>query len=93
MNNPEEMTLEEKVDEILRYQRNAHRMAIIRGIISFLLFFILIVLPLFGFYYWVKDFQENSGINLSEIGNTLQNAKNNATDIDDSINSLKKLIQ
>lgn len=78
----EDMTLDEKIDEILKYQRRLHNITIIKGIISFSLFMILVVLPMIGFYYWFQSFQENYGMNLSEIGETLQQVKS-ITDIDE----------
>lgn len=72
----EEMTLEEKIDEILKYQRKVHKMAIVRAIFSFVIFFVLVILPIWGFYYLAAYFRDNVGINFSEIGETLQRVEN-----------------
>ena len=93
----EDMTLDEKVDEILKYQRKLHRMAIVRGIISFTLFMVLIVLPLVGFYYWFQNFSANFGMSLSEVSDTLKNA-GSLGDLNDlegkiDIEELQKLLQ
>ncbi len=47
-------TINEKLDKILTYQKNAHRWAIARGIINFLLFFILVILPIIWAYSLIR---------------------------------------
>lgn len=68
----EDMTLEEKVDELLRSQRRAHRMAVIRSVVSLVLFFVLVILPLVGFYYWIRNFQDHYGTNINELMETVK---------------------
>ncbi len=87
----EEMTLEEKVDEILRFQRRAHRMAIVKSMISIALFVVLVIIPLVGFYYWIQDFQENFGMSMTEVGDTLKRV-DNITELD-GLDSLKNFLQ
>ncbi len=45
------MSLEEKVDKILSYQRSARRWAIFHSVISFLFFFVFVILPIIGSFY------------------------------------------
>lgn len=71
----EEMTLEQKVDELLKYQRRLHHIAIARMIFTFLTFFILVVLPIIGFYYVAQHLKANLGLSISEIGDTLKQVK------------------
>ena len=91
MTSIEEMTLEEKVDELLKYQRKLHHMAIIKAIFSGLTFLILVVLPILGAYY-LADYLGNAfGLSLAEIGETLKKVKS-ITDIN-GVDSLKSLLQ
>lgn len=69
------MTLEQKVDELLRYQKKLHHIAIARMVFTFLTFFILVVLPIIGFYYLAEHFKQNIGLSMSEIGDTLKQVK------------------
>lgn len=86
-----EMTLEEKVDEILKYQRRLHHMAIVRAIFSFLIFLIIVVLPIWGFYYLANYMTDAVGLNLAEIGDTLKGVKD-ITDLS-GLEGLKSLLQ
>jgi|GEM_PF-4757585 len=72
----EEMTLEEKVDELLVHQRRLQKLAIFRGILSFVTFFVLVILPIWGFYYLVDQLKNTAGFNFTEIGETLKRAEN-----------------
>lgn len=76
MSNIEEMTLEEKVDELLKFQRKMHKMAIIRSIFNLLIFFSLVILPIWGYYYMVGYLKDTMGIDFTNIGETLQRAQN-----------------
>ena len=87
----DEMTLDEKVDEILKYQRRLHHLAIARIVFSFLTFFVLVILPIFGFYYLMEHLRDNIGLNLSELSDTLQKVKE-ATDIG-AVDDLKNLLK
>ncbi len=75
MTKVENMTLDEKVDEILKYQRRFQHMAIARAVISFVIFLVIVVLPIWGFYYIANYMTDAMGMNLTEIGDTLQNVK------------------
>lgn len=48
---PSMAILEEKMDQILKYQKTVRRLAIFRGIISFIFFIVFIVLPIVGSFY------------------------------------------
>lgn len=87
----EDMTLEEKVDAILKYQKRLHHMAILKVIFSALTFIILVVLPVIGIYY-LSDYIANSvGLSMQEIGETLQRAKS-LTDFGEDIDNLKSFL-
>ncbi|MBN1258387.1 hypothetical protein JXA05_01380 [Candidatus Peregrinibacteria bacterium] len=47
----EELTTNEKIDLILKYQKSARRWAVFHGIISFIFFLVFIVLPVVGTFY------------------------------------------
>lgn len=87
----EEMTLEEKIDELLKYQRRLHHMAIVRAIFSFLIFLVIVVLPIWGFYYLVDYLGETLGLSLAEVGETLGRVKS-MTEIN-GLDGLKNLLQ
>lgn len=47
-------SIEEKLDLVLKYQKSVRRIAIFRGIISFIFFVVFIILPIIGSVYFVK---------------------------------------
>jgi len=49
-------TINEKLDRILDYQKNAHRWAIVKGVFNFLLFFVLVILPIIWAYSLIQTF-------------------------------------
>jgi len=49
-------SIEKKIDQLLDYQRRAHHWAIFRGVVSFLLFFVLVILPIIWTYSLFKTF-------------------------------------
>jgi predicted nucleic acid-binding Zn ribbon protein len=85
--NDENLTLEEKVDEILKYQRRMYRAQIIKSVIGFILFIVLVVLPIVAFYYWIKtvDF---SGAN--EILGNLKEGSQNMGKVNELLNNLPR---
>ena len=90
MSNLEEMTLEEKVDELLKYQKRIHHIAVTRTVFSILTFVILVILPIFGFFY-LADYLGNAvGLSLTEVGDTLKKVKS-ITDIN-GLDGLKNLL-
>ena len=90
MSKIKDMTLDEKVDELLKYQRRTHHIAIIRAIFSFLIFLIIVVLPIWGFYYMANYLTDVTGLSLSEVGETLNRVKS-ITDIN-GLDGLKNLL-
>jgi hypothetical protein len=48
--------INEKLDQILTYQKNAHRWAVVKGVINFLLFFVLVILPIIWAYSLIRTF-------------------------------------
>jgi len=87
----EDMTLEEKVDELLKYQKRIHHIAIIRAVFSILIFLILVVLPILGFYYMADYLRETIGLSLTDVGETLKRVKS-ITEIN-GLDGLKNLLQ
>ena len=49
------LTLEEKVDLLLAYQKKAHFWAKVRAVLSIILFFIFIILPIIWSFYFVRN--------------------------------------
>jgi len=75
MLNNTELTLEEKVDRILKYQKRIHHLAIVKVVFGFLTFFVIVILPIIGVLY-VGDYIANSvGLSMQEIGDTLKRVK------------------
>lgn len=66
------MTLEEKVDELLKYQKRLHHMAVIRAVFGFLIFFVIVILPILGFFYLADYLGDTVGLSLTEVGETLK---------------------
>jgi hypothetical protein len=89
----EEMTLEEKIDELLKFQRRQRIYGIIRVVFNVLLFIIIVVLPIWGVY-WTLDYLKNTaGIDFTHIGDTLKNVKT-VTDVGaNGINSLSEFMK
>jgi len=78
----ENLTLEEKVDKILKYQTRLYRWQLARSIIAFLLFVIFIVVPIVWIYYWAKS------IDLTGVIGTVQTLKETGTGSVDKLNEL-----
>jgi len=89
----EEMTLEEKIDELLKFQRRQRIYGIIRIVFNVLLFLVIVVLPIWGVYWTLDYLKNNAGIDISQIGNTLKNVKTVTDTSASGINSLKELLQ
>jgi hypothetical protein len=87
------LTLEQKVDLLLNYQRKAERRAKIHTIVSWTLIFIFFILPMIGTYYFFKNLV--SGMEpgqLDTVMNSIQSVKNlnTATSISDFQNLMNK---
>ncbi|MBN2087680.1 hypothetical protein JW758_05005 [Candidatus Peregrinibacteria bacterium] len=80
------LTLEEKVDMLLKYQINAHRWAVIKTVVYVLLFVIFIVIPMVGLYYLYTS------IDFGGITNAYQNIQQTSGGLD-KINELIDSIQ
>jgi len=63
-------SLEEKINEILRYQKGAYKWAVFRGVISLVFFIFFVLLPIVATIIFMKSFD------FSEMANGLQNAQN-----------------
>jgi len=87
----ERMTLEDKVDELLKYQRRMHHIVVARTVLGVLTFFVLVVLPILGFYFLADYLSDTVGLSLTEIGETLKRVKS-ITDIG-GMDSLKNFLQ
>lgn len=84
MNN-NELTLEEKVDKILKYQTRIYRWQVAKFVIGLVLFIVLVVIPIVWFIYWIKS------MDFSGISETYENAKNTSEGIEsikDFLNNL-----
>lgn len=79
MKEKEPKTLEEKIDLILSYHRTMKKWAMVRGVISILLFLIFIVLPIIGGFY---VYERVKSVDFSKLNNQYQ-------DFQDSVNFLK----
>ena len=90
MKKAKDMTLDEKVDEILKYQRRIHHIAVMRVVFSILIFFVIVILPILGFYYLANYLGDAVGLSLTEIGETLKRVKS-ITDIG-GVDTLKNLL-
>ena len=67
------LSLEEKVDKILVYQKSMKRWQMVRTIMSLIVFFILVVLPIMGAF-WLADYIKNT-IDFGEVGQTVEGLK------------------
>jgi predicted nucleic acid-binding Zn ribbon protein len=81
----ENLTLEEKVDEILKYQRRMYRAQIIKSVINFILFMVFIVLPIVWLIYWLRS------VDLTGIMDTYNNLKESTGGIEKLNEALKSL--
>jgi hypothetical protein len=48
-------SLETKIDQLLEYQKSAHRWAVIKGVVNFILFMVLVVFPIVGLYFFFRS--------------------------------------
>lgn len=60
------ISLEEKIDKVLKYQKFVRGIAIFRGIISFIFFLVFIVLPIIGGFYLFQYLREH--VDFDKIG-------------------------
>lgn len=54
--------LEIKVDKILKYEKSMHGYMVLKGIISFIMFFVFILLPIIGGWYFFSLFADKIDI-------------------------------
>jgi len=81
----DQLSLEEKVDEILKYQRRMYRAQIIKSVINFILFMVFIVLPIVWLIYWLRS------VDLTGIMDTYNNLKESTGGIEKLNEALKSL--
>jgi len=91
---PDLASLEAKIDQMLKYQRTVRGIAIFRGIISFILFLIFVILPIVGGFYFFKYVQTSGLIDqlsgqYTDFYQTLDSLKNTAGQIGDLSDSTK----
>ena len=48
-------TLEAKIDKILDYQKSTYHLAVFRGVFDFIVFMLIVVLPIVGGYYLFRS--------------------------------------
>lgn len=93
MKSIEDMTLDEKVGEILKFQRRFYHMAVARSVSSILIFLIFVILPIIATYFLFDYISQSFGPKLTEASETLEKTKG-ITDIDLSgLDELKSLLQ
>ncbi len=76
MKNLADMTLEEKVDHLLKYQIKMQRYARIKTVLSIITFIVVIVIPIILTIWAGRYLQETLGLTGSEIGEVLRDVKN-----------------
>ena len=81
------LTLEEKVDLLLKYQQRAHRLQMIRLGIGLVLFIVLVVLPIIFTIMWFQS------LDLSGITGTYENVKGMSDGATGSIDRLNELLK
>lgn len=75
MNEEKPLTLEEKVDLILAYQKRATRYAAVRIVTNIILFILVVVLPILGAL-WIGDYLTNQlGFDSNMFKQSLQDLK------------------
>jgi hypothetical protein len=92
-------SIEAKLDQILEHQKSQHHWAIVRGAISFILFILLVVLPVIGMvqlYKYMEQFDYSQIFGqfqtLSEGLNQIKNVKSNsAENVQNIINKIPNL--
>jgi len=94
--------LEAKIDKILVYQKRVARVAIFRGVISFIFFLVFIVLPIIGGFYLAEYIKHRVDLDkiatqykeLTETVSTLNQVKGQIDNAKNMLNteSLKNLI-
>jgi hypothetical protein len=80
-----DLTLEEKIDKILKYQTRVYRLQITKFIIGLILFIVIVVLPIVWFVYWIKSF-DFTGI--SEAYENIKEASGGMDKINELLNQL-----
>jgi len=82
----EQLTLEQKVDLILNFQRKAERRAKIHTIVTWVLIFVFFILPMIGSYYFFSNFVQSDQImkGLETVKNL--NAANSLSDFQNLMN-------
>lgn len=74
-NNTENLSLDEKVDLLLKNQQKLKHFAWARLALSFLIFFAVVILPIIGIY-WIGGYiTDVIGLTGEEIGETLRKVK------------------
>ena len=76
MSEEKNLTLEEKIDQILEYQRSAKNWAMFHAIMNFFFFFILVILPIIGLAFAFKSLMGGMGIDINSLQETLKGLEN-----------------
>lgn len=87
------MTLEEKIDELLRYQKSTRRWNRIKMVINLILVFVLVVLPIWGIIQFFRWSQDNLGFSLQEAQQVLEGLQTVGETKEGLGSSLDELIQ
>lgn len=84
--NSELLTLEEKVDKILEYQKSSRRLAMFRTAMSVIIFVVFVAIPIISAFY-LADYIKNT-IDFTEITETYQGIKDASGEITNLSNLL-----
>lgn len=76
MKNLADMSLEEKVDQLLKYQIKIQRHARVKTVISLITFMVAIVIPVALAIWAGRYIQDTLGLTTDEVGQILRNVKN-----------------
>jgi hypothetical protein len=87
----EDLSLEEKVDLLLKYQRRQQHMAIAGALFKLVLLFVFVILPIIWAVQFVNTFKDSP--EFAKFQQTIQELQSSAGKLDDAAAALKKLPQ
>ena len=82
-------SMDEKLDQILKYTKKAHRAAVFRAVISFIIFMVFIVLPIAGGIYLADWIKEN--VDFTEIKEQYNEINNKYLKLNQGLDSLQEV--
>ena len=90
------LTLEEKVDKILEYQKKVHFWTVVKALTNVTLFLLFIVLPIIGIVYFFDFARDSLGLNLDQFKQALEGLKTLGGEhqsVNDKANELLELLK